>query len=172
MTTGILITEENESSYDQTWDLNVQAFGRDAEANLVNILRESGFPYISLIALKDDLLLGHIFFTPVELTEYEHRLNIMGLGPMAVKPEYQKKGIGSMLIKAGLEECKKNGCHAVVVLGHPDYYPKFGFNPSAIYNIKCEYDVPSEAFMVLELTKGVLKGKSGIIKYNNAFNTV
>ena len=173
MNTGILITEENDSiDHDEIWDLNFLAFGRENEGNIVNLLREDGIPYISLIARKDDELLGHIFFTHVELSNLEKELNIMGLGPMAVKPEFQNMGIGSMLIKAGLEESKNRGYQAVVVLGHPEYYPKFGFVPAINYKIRCEYDVPSEAFMIIELREGFLKEKRGIIKYNNAFNTV
>jgi len=169
---NILITEENESDFDQVWNLNIKAFGREDEAKLVNILRYSGISYISLTAKRNNKILGHILFTPVKLIGNNKNLKIMGLGPMAVNPGYQRQGIGTKLIIAGIEACKNEGYDAVVVLGHPEYYPKFGFVQSSNYGISCEYDAPTEAFMILELTKGVLKGKSGIIKYNNAFNTV
>ena len=96
----------------------------------------------------------------------------MGLAPMAVASQYQHKGIGSKLIKAGLEQCQALGYDAVIVLGHPDYYPKFGFVPSVKYNIKSEYDVPDEVFMVLELVPGSLKDQQGVITFHEAFNNV
>jgi len=97
---------------------------------------------------------------------------MMGLAPMAVASQYQHKGIGSKLIKAGLEQCQALGYDAVVVLGHPGYYPKFGFVPSVKYNIKSEYDVPDEVFMALELVPESLKDHEGVVKYHEAFNNV
>jgi putative acetyltransferase len=91
---------------------------------------------------------------------------------MAVVPEHQRKGIGAALIKAGLDECKRIGYGAVIVLGHTGYYPRFGFSPTASYGIHCEYDVPQEVFMVIELLPSYLQGTSGIIKYHPAFNNV
>ena len=91
---------------------------------------------------------------------------------MAVLSTYQNKGIGSKLVKAGLEQCRSQGYIAVVVLGHPNYYPKFGFVPSVKYGIKSEYEVPDEVFMILELIPGSLKNHEGVIKYHEAFNSV
>jgi len=88
---------------------------------------------------------------------------------MAVLPEYQNSGIGSKLIKAGLAACKNSGYLAVIVLGHPNYYPKFGFIPSANYDLTCEYDVPPEVFMILEFQKGILKSCKGILEYYPVF---
>lgn len=96
----------------------------------------------------------------------------MGLAPLAVLSQYQNKGIGSKLVKAGLECCQSLGYDAVVVLGHPNYYPKFGFVPSVKYSIKSEYDVPDEVFMLVELTLGSVKNNKGTIKYNDAFKSV
>ena len=93
----------------------------------------------------------------------------MGLAPMAVSSEYQKKGVGSQLVKAGLEHCSTSGVDAVVVLGHPDYYPKFGFVPSVKFGIKPELDVPEEVFMIQEIKKGCLDGRIGTIKFHEAF---
>lgn len=94
----------------------------------------------------------------------------MGLAPMAVAPEHQRKGIGSALVRAGLDECKQLGFGAVVVLGHADYYPRFGFLSSARFGIGCEYEVPEEVFMVVELQAGFLDGASGKVKYHAAFS--
>ena len=91
---------------------------------------------------------------------------------MAVAPEFQKSRIGSLLVEAGLEKCKDLGAGALVVLGHPHYYPRFGFRPSTAFRIGCEYDVPEEVFMVQELVSGYLKGKSGTIQYHEAFASV
>ncbi len=99
-------------------------------------------------------------------------LKVMGLGPMSVAPEDQLKGIGSALVRAGLEHCKKMGFTAVVVLGHPEYYPHFGFSPSSRFGIDSEYEVPEEVFMAMELQPGALSGKTGRVKYHPAFSNV
>jgi putative acetyltransferase len=110
-------------------------------------------------------------FSPVSLSGHAD-LKIMGLGPMAVVPEHQRKGIGSALVKAGLEQCKELEFGAAAVLGHTWFYPRFGFSPSVQFGIGCEYSVPQEVFMVLELHIGYLHDAKGIIKYNTAFNDV
>ena len=94
----------------------------------------------------------------------------MGLAPMAVLPNWQNKGVGTHLANEGLKACEKAGYGAVVVLGHPDYYPRFGFVPSVNFGINSEYDVPPEAFMIKELQKGILQGITGTVKYNQVFN--
>lgn len=99
-------------------------------------------------------------------------LRIMGLAPMAVAPEHQRRGIGSALVRAGLEQCRQLGVGAVAVLGHPAYYPRFGFVPSARFGIGSEYEVPEDVFMVLELQAGVLLSGSGTATYHAAFGGV
>jgi putative acetyltransferase len=89
----------------------------------------------------------------------------VGLGPVAVLPEFQNEGIGSQLIWAGIERCREAGQGFMVVLGHSDYYPRFGFRPSVEFGIRSEWDVPDEVFMVMELEAGVLENKSGINRY-------
>lgn len=149
--------------------LNASAFKTPAEADLVDGLREQAQPVISLVAEENGFIVGHILFSPVTLSEHPE-LKIMGLAPLAVAPAQQRKGIGSALVRAGLERCRQLGFGAVVVLGHLGYYPRFGFLPSARYGIGCDYDVPEEAFMVVELQPGFLQGVSGKIKYHSAFN--
>ena len=168
----MIIREEQPSDIEKIWKVNVEAFETIAEANLVNSLRDSGCTFITLVAVTETKVVGHILFTPVELSGNKNNLKIMGLAPMAVLSQYQNKGIGSELVQAGLERCKSLGYDAVVVLGHPDYYPKFGFVPSVKYGIKSEYDVSDEVFMILELTPGSLNHHEGIIKYHEAFNGV
>jgi len=166
------IRRERDSDIEDIYEINIKAFETQAEADLVNILRNSGVYHISLVAERNKRVLGHIFFTPVELAGGDSELKLMGLAPMAVLPEFQNQGIGSKLVKEGLRHCSGENNDAVFVLGHPDFYTKFGFLPSVKYGIKSDYDVPDETFMAIELKSGILDGKQGTIKYNKAFGTV
>ncbi len=148
--------------------VNAAAFDTLAEAELVDALRSQAAPIVSLVAESDGLIVGHILFSPVTLSGHPG-IAIMGLAPMAVAPGHQRSGIGSALIYAGIEACKKIDVAAIIVLGHPDYYPKFGFVPSTQFGIVSEYDVPDDVFMAMELSKGSLAGKSGTISYHRAF---
>ncbi len=148
--------------------VNELAFGTPAEANLVDALRDQVQPTISLVADEGDEIVGHIMFSPVVLTGHPD-LKIMGLAPMAVLPSHQRKGIGTKLVHAGLIECEKLKFGAIVVLGHPEYYPRFGFVPSSRFDLGCEYEVPEDVFMAKELREGYLRGATGIITYHAAF---
>ena len=152
--------------------VNEQAFGRAAEAELVDKLRANGQATLSLVAVQGSEIVGHILFSPVTIASSEEVLAAVGLAPMAVRPEFQKQGIGSQLIERGLEQCRVAGQACVVVLGHPEYYPRFGFVPASRYGIRCEYDVPDEVFMIIELRDGALEGCAGIVKYQPEFNEV
>jgi len=167
----LLIRAEEQRDWAAVHAVNVSAFETSAEANLVDALRDQADPLVSIIAEDNGVIVGHIMFSPVSLSGHLE-LRIMGLAPMAVAPEYQRKGIGSALVRAGLEGCKQLGFGAVVVLGHPAYYPRFGFSSSARFGIGCEYNVPEEVFMVVELQAGFLEGASGKIKYHTAFSDV
>ncbi len=147
--------------------LIARAFGTPAQAALVDVLRAQARPLVSLVVQERQVLVGHIMFTPVTLAG--HNGLLMGLAPMAVTPPRQRAGIGSALVRAGLQRCRELGAGAVVVLGHPSYYPRFGFSPAARFGIGCEYDVPAEAFMAIELCPGALHGASGTVKYHTAF---
>ena len=151
--------------------VNRSAFETPEEANLVDALRQQAHPIVSLVAVEGGTVVGHILFSPVSLSGHPG-LSMMGLAPMAVAPTHQRKGIGSALVRAGLQQCKPLGCGAVVVLGHPEYYPRFGFLPSTRFGIGCEYQVPEEAFMVLEVQTGYLHGASGIVRYHEVFGKV
>ncbi|MFA5494330.1 MAG: N-acetyltransferase [Porticoccaceae bacterium] len=149
--------------------LNTLAFDTPAEADLVDALRGAAQPIVSLVADDDGTIAGHILFTPVSLPGHAE-LKIMGLAPMAVTPGRQRGGLGSQLVAAGLECCRRLGFGAVVVLGHPDFYPRFGFAPATRFGIGCAYDVPAEAFMAMELQPGYLAKASGTIRYHPAFD--
>jgi len=148
--------------------VTVAAFEAPAEADLVDALRDQARPFVSLVAEGSGAIVGHIMFSPVALSGHP-ALKIMGLAPMAVLPDHQRRGIGSALVRAGLEQCRLLGAGAVVVLGHPAFYPRFGFSPSTRFGLRCEYDVPEEVFMVMELQPGFLDGTSGTISYHAAF---
>ena len=167
----MLIRAEDERDYDDVRAVNTAAFDTPLEANLVEALRSRARPIVSLIAIDGSDLVGHVMFSPVSLSGHPY-LNLMGLAPMAVIPSHQGNGIGSALVRAGLEQCRQLGSGAVVVLGHPHYYPRFGFAPAARSGIGCEYDVPEDVFMVLELQPRFLEGRSGIITYHPAFSEV
>jgi putative acetyltransferase len=115
---------------------------------------------------------GHILFTPVKIQSADSSFEALGLGPMAVLPHYQRKGIGSRLVQAGLEECRRAGHEIVVVLGYPEYYPRFGFLSAKRFGIRYEEEVPEEAFMLVDLRKGALAGRSGIVSYQPEFGSV
>lgn len=149
--------------------VNEAAFGRSDEANLVDRLREAARPFLSLVAEVDGQVVGHILFTPVTIESGPAGCKALGLAPMAVLPEYQKQGIGSMLVREGLEACKRLGYGVAVVLGHPEYYPRFGFTPASRYGLSCEYPVPDEVFMAVELIPGSLDGCEGLVKYHPLF---
>jgi putative acetyltransferase len=149
-------------------ETNEQAFGTTTEARLVDRLRDSS-DCISLVATIGDQVVGHILFTPVTI-EPETIVRVAGLAPMAVRPEYQRVGIGSQLVRAGLEECRKRGYAAVVLVGHPKFYPRFGFVPGHTKGLKCEFAVPPEVFMALELNEAALAGVAGLIRYRPEFS--
>jgi len=162
------IREEQADDVPFVHGVNALAFPTEAEANLVDVLRETARPLISLVAVDNGEVVGHIMFTPVRLLGCPS-LNIMGLAPMAVIPGRQRRRIGTKLVNEGLKRCREIGAGAVVVLGHPAYYPRFGFEPAARKKIDCEYDVPPEAFMIIELTVDYLSGAEGTIRYHGAF---
>jgi putative acetyltransferase len=149
-------------------ETNELAFGGPLEARLVDALRGTA-DYLSLVATIDGRVVGHILFTPVTIEPAEDR-RTAGLAPMAVRPEHQRSGIGGQLIRAGLEECRRRGYSAVVVLGHPEYYPRFGFVPAHTFGLTCEFPSPPEAFMALELDANALKAIHGMVRYHPLFS--
>ena len=165
----MIIRPENTNDIDRIREINISAFGEESEASLIDALRKSGVPLISLVAEEDKTVIGHIMFSPVTIDNGCSSISVAGLAPMSVLPEFQKKGVGSMLVNEGLKYCQQTGYSAVVVLGHPEYYPRFGFVPSAQYSIKSEYDVPENVFMIIELREGALKDCHGTVKYHEVF---
>lgn len=153
-------------------DLNTQAFGQPAEAHLVDTLRANCADAISLVA-DDNGVVGHILFTPVTIDTMQRRVVGMGLAPMAVHPDRQRRGIGTQLVTRGLEMLRERACPFVVVVGHPEYYPRFGFEPASRRGLASQWaGIPDEAFMVLVLDETAMAGASGVARYRPEFDDV
>lgn len=181
--------------------VNETAFSRPEEAALVDALRAAGAVICSLVADKAGEVVGHILFSPATLTSHSNparqlhspthdqstsqeprnstsrpegqpqSLRLAALGPMAVSPTHQRQGIGGQLIAAGLEFCRAAGYDLVIVLGHREYYPRFGFRPAAPLGIRWEHGAEAH-FMVMELRPGALAGVSGVARYRPEFDGV
>ncbi len=148
--------------------LTEAAFGGPLEATVVDRLRAEADPVLSLVADEGRALVGHVMFSPATLPGHPG-LGLMALGPMAVAPREQGKGVGSALVRAGLDACRTLGRGAVVLVGHPGYYPRFGFVPGARFGLASEFDTPPETFMVLELEPGHLRTAAGTVRFHEAF---
>jgi putative acetyltransferase len=166
-----MIRPEQEKDFVEIHAVHEAAFPTPAEANLVDNIRAAGVSIISLVAEQGHEITGHILYSPMTLP-LPSPIKAMGLGPLAVLPERQGQGIGSGLVMAGLDALRALGVGAVFVIGHPSYYPKFGFVRASVFGITCEYDAPDEAFMARELVPGALDGISGVVKYHPYFNDV
>ena len=162
---------ETRTDHDEIRRVITAAFGVPGEAALVDALRINGGLTLSLVAESEGKIVGHIAFSPVTVGD-SAKLNAIGLGPMAVLPECQRQGIGSRLIKEGRTRLRDDGHRIVVVLGHPDYYPRFGFAPSKPLGIEWEHPAPEDAFMVLPLRPGALSGVRGTVRYRPEFDNV
>lgn len=169
----ILIRPEEKTHIPGIHRVEERAFKRAGEAELVDRLRERGKATLSLVALDDGKVVGHVLFSPVTLEDGENRFEVIGMGPLAVDPDCQGQGIGSRLIRAGLEEIRQAGYPAVVVLGDPAYYARFGFMPAARLGIRfSDPNAPEWAFQVIEFQRGVLEGRPGTAYYCEEFYTV
>ena len=160
----MLIRPERPEDHEQVRVVNDRAFGQPDEGAIVDAVRRCGAPFVSLVAADADRLVGHILFTPVTLAPASER-RLCGLGPMAVLPPLQRRGIGGRLVRDGLEACRLAGYHAVVVVGHPSYYPRFGFERARDHGLAWDHDVPDDAFMALALAPGGLDGCAGVVSY-------
>jgi predicted N-acetyltransferase YhbS len=154
--------------------INDMAFGRELEGILVEKLRKNKkfIKELSLVACMGNEIVGHILFFPITIKTNDSEIISLALAPMSVIPELQGLGIGSELIKKGLEKAKKSGFNSVIVLGHDTYYPRFGFKPASEFNIKAPFDAPNNSFMALELVTNALYNLSGTVEYPNEFNEV
>ncbi|MBZ0266938.1 N-acetyltransferase [bacterium] len=163
---------ERESDADAIRDVNRRAFGQPQEAALVDALRRDGAAFVSLVAEADGVVKGHILFSPVVVEGGSVEGTVVALAPMAVVPEWQREGVGGALVREGLAACRRAGATAVIVLGHPEYYPRFGFRAAAGYRLRCEFPAPPEVYFALELAPGALAGDGGVVRYHPAFAEV
>ncbi len=169
---NVVIRPEQPKDFAAVRDLNLAAFPNPAEANLVDELRANSKAALSLVAVQDNRIVGHILFSPVTVESNDGEHPVLGLAPMAVLPELQRQGVGSLLVTAGLAHCKRTGVGSVIVLGHSDYYPRFGFEKASHFGVRCEYDVPDEYFMLVELIEGAGGRISGMVRYQPEFANV
>ncbi|HQU96486.1 MAG TPA: N-acetyltransferase [Saprospiraceae bacterium] len=176
MTEQITIRPETQDDHREVFEINHIAFGQDNESKLVDALRKNQtafVPELSIVATDNKKIVGHILFTKIIIKDDNGNLNeSLGLAPMAVRPELQKRGIGGQLIRKGLEVAKESGFKSVIVLGHEHYYPKFGFQPADKWNLKSPFDIPSNVFMAIELISDGLKNISGTVVYPKEFENV
>jgi len=155
--------------------VNELAFGQPAEAGIVDALRENCEEILSLVAVEDEKIIGHILFSPVTIErDGKHEggsFRGSGLAPMAVLPDRQRQGIGSRLVEAGIARLRQRSCPFIIVLGHAEYYPRFGFVPASKHGIRCPWEgVPDEAFMILVLDEGAMESITGIARYRAEFD--
>ena len=166
MTSGWILRPEFPDDWSAIDAVHEQAFGQPGEAKLVRALRSEATPYLALVAERAGRVVGHIAFSPVEIEGGSPPA--LGLGPVAVEPGLQRAGIGSALVRAGLERCATLA-QIMVVLGHAAYYPRFGFRPAPPLGLRYRSLVFDPSFFVLELAPGALAGISGWVRYAEAF---
>lgn len=164
------IRQEQVTDHDQVDALLREAFGQPEEAILVRKLRAGSafIPGLSLVAESNGKIVGQILFTSIQINGAK-TTSSLALAPMSVLTQYQSNGIGSALVRAGLERCHQMGYRSVIVLGHADYYPRFGFEPASKWHIKAPFEVPDEYFMALELVPGALQDSAGVVVYPSEF---
>lgn len=163
-----VIRPETAGDYDAIREVNCLAFEQDAEARLVDALRDGGYVRSSLVAEKDGRVIGHILFSDLPIVTAAKIVPALALAPLAVRPEFQNQGIGSKLVRVGLEKCREQGHRIVIVLGHPHYYPRFGFSAELAARLDSPYS--GEAFMAVELMPNALDGITGRVEYPPPFS--
>ena len=164
----VAIRPETGQDQKAIWSVNQAAFGGDAEANLVDALRDGGFAEVSLVAEVDGEIVGQILFSRVVIATKAGTVDALSLAPMAVLPSHQGQGIGSRLVEAALEACREAGHRIVVVLGHPEFYPRFGFSAELARSLESPFG-GGEAWMALELVPGALSGVEGRVEFSLPF---
>lgn len=166
----MIIRQETSHDFQAVYEINHLAFEQEGESQLIEKIRkgETFVPELSLVAEQNEKIIGHILFSKIKIIG-EQSSPSLALAPMSVHPDFQNKGIGSQLITTGLQIAKNLNFEHVIVLGHKDYYPKFGFQKASKWNIRCPFEVPDDHFMAIELEEGSLENKSGLVEYPPVF---
>jgi putative acetyltransferase len=169
MADDVIIRRENPDERGAVRSLDEAAFGRPDEADLVDRLRTENAVLASFVAEWEKRIVGHVLFSRMSIETAAGPISAVALAPMAVLPEHQRRGVGGRLIRHGLDWLRGQGEHVVIVLGHPDYYPRFGFSSDRARSLASPF--PAEAFMALELLPGALDGIRGRVRYPDAFGS-
>ncbi|MDA1599408.1 N-acetyltransferase [Bacillus cereus] len=171
----VTIRQEQQNDYRKTEEVVQQAFLNEEfsdkkEHELVKRIRECDafVPELSIVAIDEEIV-GYIMLSKITIEKDGASVDSLALAPVSVARGHQKKGIGGKLIKVALEKAKELGYGSVVVLGHPEYYPKFGFKKASEWNIQAPFEVPGEVFMAMELRENALESVEGIVQYSSAF---
>ncbi|UTB32485.1 MAG: N-acetyltransferase [Methanobacterium sp. ERen5] len=164
----MIIRNEKNEDQEAVRKINLKAFPTDVEASLVEKIRSS-MDTISLVAVHEDKVVGHILFSPLTIENDEESFPALILAPIAVLPEYQKQGIGTKLVENGIIECRNQGHSIIILVGHPEYYPRFGFKSAEQNGIKHPFEVPEDVFMAYELVPDALSRVNGVLKYSTPF---
>lgn len=167
-TMNLVIREESPRDFHAIAEVHRRAFGQEAEAALVDGLRAGGWSRVSLVAEVEDRIVGHVLFSGITIRTETAAIEALSLAPLAVLPAWQRRGIGSRLIADGLRRCREAGHRAVLVLGHPDFYPRFGFSAERAEPLSSPFG-GGAAWMALELTPGALAGTTGRIEWPAPF---
>lgn len=165
---NVIVRQEADQDREAIRKVNRLAFGGEDEANLVDALRDRGLDEVSLVPDLDAEPVGHILFSRVKIKTNWGTVDALSLAPMAVLPSHQREGIGTKLVEAGLNSCRNSGHAIVVVLGHPDFYPKFGFSAKLASPLKSPFG-GGAAWMALELVPDALAGVVGTVEYSQPF---
>jgi putative acetyltransferase len=169
-----LVRVERPDDYAAIEVVHQAAFDGEGEARLVARLRamDDFIPGLSLVAVQSDQVVGHILFSLIRIESEHTSVPALALAPMAVLPAFQNKGIGTVLVKQGLDACRRLQYRIIVVVGHANYYPRFGFVPAREHGIEAPFPVPDEAFMILQLMPGALGGVRGTVRYPPPFEEI
>lgn len=167
---GANVREETADDHAAVHRVHAAAFGGEGEACLVDALRTDARPLVSLVSEQAGDVVGHILFSPVTIHDGSSTTQAMGLAPVGVLPEHQSRKLGDQLCRAGLDACRALGETLVFVLGHPTYYPRFGFEEAFQHGLWYAKPVHNAAFMVTELVAGARAGRRGEVLYHPAFD--
>lgn len=165
-----LVRPEQFRDFDKVRALLLTSFGREAQARLVDRLRASGKIASALVAEEKERILGHVVFSKIVVSAQGGEVNALALAPLAVVPAFQRLGIGSALVSAGLERCRSEQHSRVLVLGDPVYFARFGFAPAVQFGLKCPFPADDNSFMAIELDPGAFAGATGAVRYGHEFD--